>query len=470
MTESLYALLPQLILFGTALIVLLLKVVSRTMARQSDSIGLIGALLAMGSLLYVPGGREVSGFVVDPFSLLGTGLLAGTLALVLVYSRGFLRKRSLPRTEWTFLLISATLGLSLMLSTYHLLLLFIGLEISSLAFYVLCGYLREEKKSIEAALKYFILGSIGSAVLLMGIALVFVNQETIVVTAFAAGTTRAVGFSLSFAVVILGLLFKLSIVPLHFWVPDVYEGAPTPVTAFMSVAVKIGVLGALVRIYSHLAGGVGVDWSMLFWWGAVVTILGGNVLALVQENLKRMLAYSSIAHAGYLMLGLVTLGSDGYTAVLFYLLIYLLMNVLAFGVISMLDKDGDSYFYSDLQGLSQSSPLLAAALAVAMISLAGLPPTAGFMGKLFLFYGVVQAGYPLLAVFAVIGSVISVAYYFQVIVYSYMREPDEDAGFVGLNLGGLSRLTAALSVVLILYLGINPGDVYQQIRMIVDGL
>jgi len=275
---------------------------------------------------------------------------------------------------------------------------------------------------------------------------------------------------LSLVLVVLGLLFKLSLVPLHFWVPDVYEGAPTPVTAFMSVAVKIGVLGAIIRMFSSMGGGFGMEWSVLFWWGAVVTILGGNLLALVQENLKRMLAYSSIAHAGYLILGLVTLGTDGYTAILFYLLIYLIMNVLAFGSVSMLAKDDDSYYYSDLRGLSENSPLLAATLAVAMISLTGLPPTAGFMGKLFLFYAVVQAGYPLLAVIAVIGSVISVGYYFQVIVYSYMQEPDEESGFIGLNLGGLSRLTAVLSALAILYLGLNPGALYERIYRILDGL
>lgn len=450
---------------------LLLKIASRTLAKKADYVGLAGVLAALISLPYVPVGVRASGFIVDSFSLIGTGLVAGTLALVLIYSGSYLRRLELPRTEWTFLLISAALGLMLMFNTHHLLLLFIGLEISSLSFYVLCGYLRENRKSLESALKYFVLGSIGSAILLLGIALVFINQQTLVIDQFSYVQSPALtGFSLSLAVVVLGLLFKLSTVPLHFWVPDVYEGAPTPVTAFMSVAVKVAVLGALIRSFGFVDEFGGVDWVTIFWWGSAVTIVAGNVLALVQENLKRMLAYSSVAHGGYLLMGLVALNDRGYAAIVFYLLVYVLMNVLAFGVISMLSSDEDEYHYSDLRGLSEASPLLAAALAVSMISLSGLPPTAGFMGKLFLFYGVVQAGYPGLAVIAVLGSVVSVCYYFNVIVYAYMRDPAEDEGFIGLESGFLPTATAALSAAVILVLGVTPGLVYDYLHTVIEGL
>lgn len=465
-------LLPQVLLLETALIVICLKIASARIARYSHYVGLLGVIAALISLPYVSVTGEVRGFVVDPLGLVGTGFILGAAGLVLVYSTRFLDRTNLPRTEWTFLLLSASLGLSLMLSTHNLMILFIGLELSSLAFYVLCGYFRDNDRSLESALKYFTLGSVGSAVLLLGIALLFVNQQTVVITDFSLQGTPGgrMGFMLSSVIVFLGFLFKLSIVPLQFWVPDVYEGAPTPITAYMSVGVKIAVLCAFIRILTVTGYPGSFEWFELFWWGSTLTILGGNILALVQDHLKRMLAYSSVAHAGYLLMGLVALTREGYSAILFYLLVYLFMNILAFGVISLLESEDDRYTYSDLRGLSASSPLLAAGLAVSMISLSGLPPTAGFMGKLFLFYGVVRAGFPILAVIGVVGSMISVAYYFRVIVHSYMLEPSNDGEFIGVSAGFLTKLTTAVTALLILYLGVNPTTVYNQLTRVVDGI
>ncbi len=469
--EALRSLSPQVILLTTALLVLFLKILSESLSNYSHYIGIVGTALALSVFRFVESDVVVSGFVVDQFGLLGTGLLETTLIVVLVYSIPFLRKTQSSPTEWTFLLICATLGLTLLYNTYNLILLFVGLELSSLAFYVLCGYLREDPRSLEASLKYFVLGSVGSAILLLGIALVFVNQRTLVVTEFTGASGRVpVGFLMGLGVVFLGFLFKLSVVPLQFWVPDVYEGAPTPVTAYMSVAVKIGVLGAFIRILSHVLGLGALDLASFLWWASAVTIVFGNLLALVQNSLKRMLAYSSIAHAGYLLLGLVALDVRGYTAILFYLAVYLLMNLLVFGVIGFIESDEDQYQFDDLKGLSETRPVLAASLVLAMVSLVGLPPTGGFMGKLFLFYGVVQAGYSSLAVIAVLGSVVSVAYYFRVIVYSYMKTPVEEDGAVRVRSGFLSTTTVALSALLILYLGISPSFVYNKLFVILEGL
>lgn len=462
MADWMMPLLPQVILAGSALLILFLRVVSPGVDRAATYLGIVGLLAALGSLLVVPTGETIQYLRVDSFSLLGTGLIYSSLLLVLIYSTSFLERFDLASTEWTFLLLSSALGLSLMFNTTHLLVMFLGLELSSLAFYVLCGYLRESKASLESSIKYFILGSVGSAFLLLGISLVFVTQKSVNAAEFADGS---VAFALSFGIILLSLLFKLSLIPLHFWVPDVYEGAPTVLTGYMSVAVKIGVIGALIRLSLPAMEVLGTlfPWDYLFWWFAVLTILGGNLLALVQDSLKRMLAYSSIAHAGYVTLGLLAFSQGGQAAILFYLSIYLLMNLLAFGIIGLLNKDEDLYYYSDLKGLSVNQPFVALALAVSMISLSGLPPTAGFMGKLMLFRSVVDAGFPTLAVLAVLGSLVSVAYYFRVIIYSYMRESEEGEPS-GILSSPFVNIAVGASALLILYFGVYPTGLYRLIE------
>ncbi|MFB6345734.1 MAG: NADH-quinone oxidoreductase subunit N [bacterium] len=465
MQDWVMMLLPQIILAGVAVTVLSVRIASEQLSRYSTTIGLVGTAAAFGSLWSVPTGRTLQFATVDSMSLVGSGLIFVSLFIVLGYSSRFLERFELAEAEWTFLLICSALGLTLMFNTTHLLVMFLGLELSSLAFYVLCGYIRDNKKSLESSIKYFILGSIGSAFFLLGVSLIFITQKGVNAAQFTSAST---GFTLSFALVLVSLFFKLSLIPLHFWVPDVYEGAPTILTGYMSVAVKIGVIGALIRLSAPVLeiSGPALPWVAITWWFAAVTILGGNLLALAQDSLKRMLAYSSIAHAGYVTLGLVSPAptARAYTAMLFYLSIYVLMNLLAFGIIGLLNKDEDFYVYSDLKGLSQTHPAMALALAVSMISLSGLPPTAGFMGKLMLFKSVVTAGYPALAVVAVLGSLVSVAYYFRVIIYSYMRKPDADEAVFGLNTGPVVNLTAGLSAVIILYLGIHPTWFYEFIH------
>lgn len=431
------------------------------LGRKSGTLylGLCGLLVALVACVVAPTG---AGYLLhlDEFSRGATALIFLAALLVLGLSPDYLGHHDLSPNEWTFLLLSGAVGLSLMYSSYHLFVLFLGLELSSLSFYVLCGYRRNHPKSLEASLKYFILGSVGSAVLLLGIALLFISQRTVVVTEFLrAGGIQ--GLSAGLIVIMIGLLFKLSLVPLHIWVPDVYEGAPTPITAFMSVAVKVGILGVMVRLFYDVGLTGVIDWSRVFWWFAAATMIVGNLVALVQENVKRMLAYSSIAHAGYLTVGLVGLSDSGFSAVAFYVAVYAGMTIPAFGITMLAaESRGGDYSYETLQGLSESRPLFAAALAVCMVSLSGLPPTAGFMGKLLLFQSAVEAGYAGLAVIAVLASVVSVGYYFRVIVHAYMRGPEGDRVAPAFRRNVLAATSTLLPAFLLLVLGVLPGWLY----------
>ena len=464
--EPYMVLLPQALLLLTGLLVLLMKIIVGD-RRGNFYLALFGSLIALFSTLQVSSGMNPPGIHVDPFGLLMTRLIIITLLGVFCYSLITLNQKQTQYTEWSVLLTLAALGLTLMANTHHLLVIFVGLELSSLAFYVLCGYMRRDHKGLEASLKYFVMGSVGSAIILLGMALVYAHEGTLLMTEVGLQRLPTQTLWLSVFVVVLGFLFKLSLVPMHFWVPDVYEGAPTQVTAFMSVAVKMAVFAVLIRMLTLYHGIEWIPWSSIFWWFALGTILLANLFALVQESVKRMLAYSSIAHAGYLMLGLVALSPDGFTAIVFYLTVYMVMNILAFGVVELASTSGD-YLYDDLRGLSLDQPVLAFALAIAMISLTGLPPTAGFMGKLMLFRSVVEAGYVSLAIVAVFGSLLSVGYYFRVIIYAYIRSPLEDQDEIRATPVALSRATSVAGLIFLLIIGFFPNWIYQPIGMVVD--
>lgn len=473
MTE-LINLVPLIIMAASGLLVLLLKIFGIE-GRFHLSLALLGLALAIFAFSYIDF-DPVQGtlYFVDGFGRLLSILIFLTTIGVFCYSYIYLENEQLPFAEWTFLLLLAAAGLSLMVSSYHLIVLFVGLELSSLSFYILCGYRRESSRSMEASLKYFILGSVGSAVLLLGIALFYAAQapqgETTTLFLHQISYAELAGipsFWVSLFVVGLGLTFKLSLVPLQFWVPDVYEGAPTPVTAFMSVAVKIAVVGVFVRLLSSTQVADIIPWSDVLFVLSVLTMFGGNLIALAQESVKRMLAYSSIAHAGYITLGLAAGSRDGFSAAVFYLAVYLVMNVTAFGLVYLAGESEDSHYYQDLHGLSQSNPVMALCLAVCMISLAGLPPTAGFMGKLMLFYSVIQAGYPWVAVGAVIASVISVAFYFRVIVHSYMRPAEIEDERVIPRLDLYASTGSVAAMLFLLLVGVMPSWLYTVIGSVV---
>jgi NADH-quinone oxidoreductase subunit N len=316
-----------------------------------------------------------------------------------------------------------------MASGTNLATIYVGLELMALSTYVLAGYFRREVKSHEAAAKYFVLGALSSGVLLYGLSLVYGTTGTLDL-AIMANTLKSGGAPtatlVGVALMACGFLFKVAAVPFHVWTPDVYEGAPTPITAFMSVGPKAAAFAIFLRVF--LGGFAPLDdqWRWLVGAAAALTMVWGNIAALTQDNVKRMLAYSSIAHAGYALVGLVAGGPGGVQSVLFYMLVYTVTNIGAFGFVVMLESRGYAgETVQDYAGLARKHPLAAFGMLLFMLSLGGIPPTAGFMGKLYLFAAAVNAGYVWLVVVAVLMSAVSLYYYFRIVLQMYLRDSEE---------------------------------------------
>jgi NADH-quinone oxidoreductase subunit N len=328
----------------------------------------------------------------------------------------------------------------------------------SLSLYVLAGLFKRELASGEASMKYFLLGAFASSFLLYGVALFYGAAGTTNLDRIAsamASRPRDPLFVIGLGLVLVGFGFKISSVPFHMWVPDVYQGAPTSVTALIATGSKAGAFAALIRVLTVVPRGVAVDWTALLWVVAAVTMTVGNVVAIAQSNLKRMLAYSSIAHAGYMLVGLVAGGAVGTSAVLFYLLTYAFTTAGAFGVITLCERvRAEAVEVGDYAGLARRHPLLAATLGLFLLSLIGIPPLAGFVGKFYVFGAAVRAGYVWLAVIGVLNSAVAAYYYLRVIVYMYMREPEGVAtAFAPSFAGSLALVIALLGIVL---LGVVP--------------
>lgn len=392
------------------------------------------ALVSLFSRWPDPAGETVFGpqYIEDTFGIAVGVLICIATLLATLLSGDYLEKVGRARGEYYSLLLFAASGMVLFTSTTELLALFLALELLSIPIYVLSGYLRRDPKSLEAGMKYFLLGAFSSAVFLFGGALIYVATGT---TDLAEALTQGAGSRLAqagFLLLLSGFLFKTAAVPFHMWTPDVYQGAPTAVTAFMATAVKAAAFGALGRILfaaGPLEGKIPV--SEILWWVAVLTMTVGNLAALTQSNVKRMLAYSSIAHAGYLVIGLVVYSATGdaeaLAGMLYYLLAYTLMNIGAFAVVILWGERGQEHLeIADYAGLGWKTPAFGLAMSVFMISLAGIPPTAGFFGKYLIFRNAIEHGYGSLIVIAVLNSALSVYYYLRVLVALYMRKPLRD--------------------------------------------
>jgi NADH-quinone oxidoreductase subunit N len=351
-------------------------------------------------------------------------LLAAGLSLLMAPS--YLASIGVRAREFYPLVLFAALGMMVMGSARDLIILFLGIEIMSIAAYVLAGIHRTDEKSGEAALKYFLLGAFATGFLLYGIAILYGATGSTAYDAIAAALPNASKLLVlgGVALLIVALGFKVSAVPFHFWAPDVYQGAPTSVTALMAVGIKAAAVAGFARLFIVALGSLHDDWAMVLWWLAVLTMTVGNVVAVAQSNVKRMLAYSSIAHAGYLLAAIVAGTPRGGGAVLFYLLAYTFMNVGAFAVVIALGRKGEANEqFEDYAGLASRQPLIAAAMVLFMLSLTGIPPLVGFVGKLYLIEAIVQAGFLWLAVIMVLNSAISAYYYLRVIFEMYMRDP-----------------------------------------------
>jgi NADH-quinone oxidoreductase subunit N len=359
--------------------------------------------------------------------------------------------------EYYFLILCATLGMMIMAGGIDLITIFIGLETMAVSFYILAGYIKPNQRSNEAAVKYFLLGAFSLGILLYGMSLMYGLSGTtnlrVMASAFVGQETDP-RLVLAVILVVAGIGFKIAAVPFHMWAPDVYEGAPTPITAFLSVGSKAASFAMLIRIFVEGMPSMSADWRLLFEALAIVTMTVGNVAALTQSNLKRMLAYSSIAHAGYLLMGVVAGTTRGVSAMLIYLFIYSFMQLGAFAVIVMMrraDVVGDEL--KDFSGLHFRHPFAAFAMLVFMLSLGGIPPTAGFMGKLWLFGAAIDAGYFWLAVIGVLNTAVSLYYYIRVVVFMYLRK--ETTGSEPVARPALA-FTLALAVAGTIVFGVYP--------------
>ncbi len=350
-------------------------------------------------------------------------------AVALVMSAGFLERAGYSAGEFAALVLCATLGMFVMASGANLASLYVGLELMALSVYVLVGFFKLEVKSNEGAVKYFVLGALSSGVLLYGISLVYGALGTLDLVAIRASLSAVPSDNpmllLGIAMVAFGMLFKVAAVPFHVWTPDAYEGAPTPVTAFISVGPKAAAFAMFIRLFAGAFAPQVDHWRIIVWLAAAATMIYGNVAALTQSNVKRMLAYSSIAHAGYALLGLVAATAMGTWSLLLYMLVYTVMNLGAFGFVILLETRGYAgETIDDYAGLARRHPVAAGGMLLFMLALAGIPPTAGFMGKLYLFAAAVGAGYVWLTVIAVVMSAVSLYYYFRIVIQMYLREGD----------------------------------------------
>jgi NADH-quinone oxidoreductase subunit N len=422
--NDLQPLMPELIMAVAASLLLAVELV----VKKKPFLGLLGIVAAIVVFLRLPGtGGEAFGgmFASDPYSTQFKVIFLVTLVMTILISVAYLSRQKAEQGEYYSILLFATLGMMIMASAKDLIVVYLGLELMALSTYILAGIKRHDRKSNEAALKYFLLGAFSSALLLFGIALTYGMTTTTNLAAIAAQVAKG-GMSpilvLGMALMAVAFSFKIAAAPFHMWAPDVYEGAPTSVTAFMSVGPKAAGFAVIGRVFFTAFPGMQVDWTAILIVVAVLSMAIGNILALVQTNIKRMLAYSSIAHAGYMLVGVIVGTNEGLAAVLTYLLIYAFMNMGAFGVVILLDR-GEAVH--DYEGLAKSHPLAAGAMLVFMFSLTGIPPTAGFIGKFNLFLLAVQAGYTWLVVVAVIFSAVSAYYYLRIVRNMYMKERTE---------------------------------------------
>lgn len=476
-TADFYYLLPEIVLTTAALVLLVADVVITSRRHAVLTALAIASIVATFVAMLPFAGTNVTisrGLLaIDGFAFFFKIVFLLSALFTILMSTKFLEVEGARAGEYYFLILCATLGMMVMASAVELITIFIGLETMAVSFYILAGYLKPNRRSNEAAVKYFLLGAFSLGILLYGMSLLYgltgsTNLRRIAIV--LAGQDSNLLIVLAVMLVIAGVGFKIAAVPFHGWAPDVYEGAPTPVTAFLSVGSKAASFAMLLRIFIEglpivkaqglgLLFGVPVGWTTVFYVLSVLTMTLGNLAAITQSNLKRMLAYSSIAHAGYVLMGVVAGTPRGITAMLIYLFIYAFMQLGAFTVVSMLrrrDVVGDEL--KDLTGLYRQNPMAAIAMLLFMLSLGGIPPTAGFMGKFWLFSATIESGYFGLAVIGVLNSAISLYYYVRVVVFMWIKEDAMGSRVVP---SGAVRLALAVAIAGTLVLGVFPQPLFE---------
>jgi NADH-quinone oxidoreductase subunit N len=472
-TVRLNEVLPEIILACFSFVVLLLQSFNGPrFKRYYGYVTLVGivactvAVLSQGSFGMQSVEYSFNGmWVVDNYARFFKLIFLLGTALTVLISIEYLDNEEMQNAEYYALVLFATLGMMVMASAAELITMFLGIELMSISLYVLAGYTRARMISNEAALKYYVLGSFASAFLLYGIALIYgsTGKTEILAISQVIATTglKAPTIIFGMAFLIIGFGFKTASVPFHMWTPDVYEGAPAPITAFMSAGPKAAAFAAFARIFMEAIPSLKPEWTGLIWIMAVLTMSVGNIVALVQDNIKRMLAYSSIAHAGYVLVAFLAAGELGTTSILYYMLTYTFMNIGAFALITVMAGRGEQRVHiEDYKGLGFRHPFAAVIMSLFLFSLAGIPPTAGFMAKFYIFSAAIKEGYVGLAIIGVINSVVSVYYYLRVTVAMYMEAPPavSEVEAPALVFTPALVLAIAISAYGVLSLGIFPSS------------
>jgi len=440
-TINLNVIMPEVILsvLGMALLLVNVFIPSKSKGYLAwlSLVGIVGA----GFAAVTGWGVNIESFsgsvVQDNFATFFKLIFLVAAGLAVLISEQYMERENCNHGELYPIILFTTVGMMLLASGTDLMTIFLGLELMSISLYILAGFNRDNIKSTEAGMKYFLLGAFSTGFLLYGMALVYGVTGTTRISKIAtliSQMSNPAGNSMlliGMFLLLTGFLFKIAAAPFHMWTPDVYEGAPTPMTAFMSAGPKAAGFAAMLRLLLVAFPAMKAEWTDLLWILAVLTMTVGNFTALRQDNIKRMLAYSSIAHAGYALVGLVAANAAGTSGILFYMLSYAFMNIGAFAVIILVGKQGEpNGTVMDFAGLGQKRPLLAATMTLFLFSLAGMPPTAGFIGKFYLFSGAVQEGYVWLAIIGVLNSAASVYYYLRVIVYMYFKPSEQEFEWV----------------------------------------
>ncbi len=456
--------LPLITIAIAAIVVLLVGV--RVPDDESDGLGWLAiASIAIAFVLTLAmSGQNTTAFsgsiAIDDFAVFFELAILFVAAMIVLMSLNYADEVRLPGAEYYSLILFAALGMMLMAAAGDLIIIFLGLETMSIAIYVLAGLKRTDPRSGEAAIKYFLLGAFSTGFLLYGIALIYGATGTIKLEPIRTALNNGFGLGsplllLGIGMMLIGFGFKIAAVPFHMWTPDAYEGAPTPITAYMATGVKLAAFAGFLRVFPLHLGAVSAEWSRVLWVIAALTMTVGNVVALVQTNIKRMLAYSAIAHAGYLLVAMASVVPEAGAAMLYYLLGYVVANLGAFGVVTALERRGESNdLIQDYRGLAQRAPAMAAAMAIFLLSFTGVPPLVGFVGKFYIFSGALQAGRVWLVLIAVLNSVMAAYYYIYIIVAMYMQEGGVSVRRMSLRPGLVATIMIALVATILI--GLYP--------------
>ncbi len=476
---DLYLIAPEIIIAAFGFLVLLVDVFAPKGEKKGHLgvLSLIGVVIAFFYTLPLVGSDKTGFegmFTSDGFAIFFKITILIIAFLTVLISMGYASREGIGFGEYYALILFATLGMMLMAAGTHLIIIFLGLETMSISIYILAGMLREDRRSVESAFKYFLLGAFATGFLLYGIAFLYGATGSLYLKDIASYIASKKLLDnpmllMSLAFLTIGFGFKIASVPFHMWTPDVYEGAPTSITAFMATGVKAAGFSALIRVFFTALPEFRPDWTSIMWLIAVATMTVGNIIAISQNNIKRMLAYSSIAHAGYILVAFVAGNKSGISGILFYLMAYAFMNLGAFTCVILFGKKGEeNILITNYAGVGFKYPLLAASMTIFLLSMAGIPPLGGFMAKLYIFSAAVEAKFYWLAILGVLNSAISVYYYLRVTVLMYFRESERE--ITGLQFSPAPVIALILALIGTFYMGLFPANVLSFAQKSIAGL